>query len=101
MRYLSLDVVLEFDEAIATYEEQRPERGERFRRAVLAVYRRIDAGPLSYPRSRIVDRPILRRAKVLKFPYSVFYYLLRGEPIIVAIAHGKRQPGFWRGRLRS
>jgi toxin ParE1/3/4 len=101
VRYLSLEVVIEFDEAIATYEAQRPDRGVRFRAAVQAVYRRIQAAPLSFPRSRILDRPVLRRAKVQRFPYSIFFYMLRGEPILIAVAHGKREPGYWHRRLRS
>ncbi len=100
MRFLSLEVVLEFDEAIAVYEEQRPDRGARFSGAVRSVFARIAEAPLAFPRSRLLRRPILRRAKVLRFPYSVLYYLHRGEPIIVAIAHGKRTPSYWRERLR-
>jgi hypothetical protein len=45
VRYLSLEVVLELDEAIATYERQRPDRGERFEAEVLATYRRITRAP--------------------------------------------------------
>jgi plasmid stabilization system protein ParE len=100
VRYLSLEVVLEFEEAIETYEQQRPERGARFRAEVRATYRRIQEGPLSFPRTQMVRRPIVRRAKVMRFPYSVFFYLHAGEPIIVAISHGRRHPGHWRRRLR-
>jgi plasmid stabilization system protein ParE len=100
VRFLSLDVVLEFEEAIETYEEQRPGRGDRFAAEVRATFRRIEAGPLAFPRSPIVLRPVVRRAKVMRFPYSVFYYLLAGEPIVLAIAHRRRHPAHWRKRLR-
>ena len=100
MRYLSLEVVLELDEAIEAYERQRPDRGARFEAEVHATYRRIADAPLAFPRSHIIRRPVLRRARVPRFPYAIFFYLLRGEPIIVAIAHGRREPGYWRERMR-
>ncbi len=65
-----------------------------------ATFRRIREAPLSCQRVPFVRRPVVRRAKVMRFPYSVIYYVLRGEPIVVAIYHGKRQPGYWRERLR-
>ena len=104
MRYLSVEVVLELDEATETYEQERPGRGARFEAAVLVTYGRIAQTPLVFPRSPIIRRPVLRRARVQRFPYTVFFYLLRGEPIIVAISHGRRvwaarrsipAPGWW------
>jgi toxin ParE2 len=100
LRYLSLEVVFELDEAIQSYELQRPGRGHRFEAEVQATYRRIDDSPLAFPRFPFIVRPIVRRARVTRFPYSVLYYLLRGEPIVVAIAHGRRAPSAWRERLR-
>jgi hypothetical protein len=35
----------------------------------------------------------------MRFPYAVFFYMLRGEPIVVAVAHGRRRQGYWRKRL--
>ncbi|MGH7329027.1 MAG: type II toxin-antitoxin system RelE/ParE family toxin [Polyangiaceae bacterium] len=93
-------MVLELDEAIETYEQQRPGNGARFEAEVDATYRRMADSPLAFPRSHIIRRPELRRARVMRFPYSVFFYLLRDEPIIVAIAHGRREPRYWRERLR-
>ena len=67
---------------------------------MIATYRRIAEAPLAFPRSHIMRRPVLRRARVMRFPYAIFFYLLRGEPIIVAIAHGRRSPEYWRERIR-
>ena len=100
MRYLSLEVVLELDDAIDAYERQRPTRGARFEAEVVATYRRIEEAPLTFPRSPIIRRPVLRRARVMRFPYAVYFYILRGEPIIVAIAHARREPGYFRNRTR-
>jgi hypothetical protein len=34
-----------------------------------------------------------------RFPFSVVYYVEDGIVLIVALAHDKRRPGYWRGRL--
>jgi plasmid stabilization system protein ParE len=39
-----------------------------------------------------------RRALVSRFPYQVVYRLRSADIVIVAIAHLKRHPGYWRGR---
>ncbi len=102
MRYASVDVALERAEAIWTYEQdsRRHGRGARFDAELLATFRRIDASPQSFPRITRIKRPVVRRAKVLRFPYAVVFYVHQGEPIIVAIEHGKREPLYWRKRLR-
>ena len=33
------------------------------------------------------------------YPYLVIYYWTQDKVVIVAIAHAKRSPGFWRDRL--
>jgi hypothetical protein len=54
---------------------------------------------MSFPRIAGTRSPVLRRARVLRFPYVVVYYIHRGEPIVAAIAHGRRDPAYWRQRL--
>jgi hypothetical protein len=31
-------------------------------------------------------------------PYVVFFYVRQGTAIVLAIAHGKRRPGYWAER---
>lgn len=102
MRYLSHEVVLERLEAIWTYEqdERRAGRGARFDAALTATFRRIQESPRGHARDTRYTRRVIRRAKVLKFPYSVVYFIHRGEPIIVAIAHQRLRPSYWASRLR-
>jgi plasmid stabilization system protein ParE len=40
-----------------------------------------------------------RRYVFRKFPYSVVYFVDDGMVLIVAVAHDKRRPGYWRRRL--
>ncbi len=92
-------VLHEVREAVASYEEQRSGRGARFLAELEATFRRIREAPLAWPRTAIVRRPAVRKAKVMRFPYAVFFYMLRGEPVVVAVAHGRRLPGYWRKRF--
>jgi toxin ParE1/3/4 len=40
----------------------------------------------------------IRRLPLRRFPYSIVYYLHDSEVRVLAIAHQRRKPGFWRGR---
>jgi len=40
-----------------------------------------------------------RRLVLQRFPFSVVYREVFARIQIVAIAHGKRRPGYWKGRL--
>lgn len=68
--------------------------------ALTATFRRIQESPRGHTRDARYTRREIRRAKVLKFPYSVVYFIHRGEPIIVAIAHHRLRPTYWASRLR-
>ena len=69
---------------------------EAFRRelehAVALIRERPEAWP---PYVHGTRRFVLRR-----FPYSVIYRTDGTSSLIVAVAHAKRKPGFWRSRLR-
>ncbi len=56
--------------------------------------------PASFPRDR--QDPIVRRARVTKYPYTLLFMILEedGLVVLVALAHGKRKPGYWKKRLR-
>ncbi|WP_407936397.1 hypothetical protein [Limnochorda pilosa] len=41
---------------------------------------------------------LTRRVLVRGFPYQVVYHLRPDEIVIVAVAHLKRRPGYWRNR---
>jgi plasmid stabilization system protein ParE len=40
----------------------------------------------------------LRRALLQKFPYSLIYAKEPEEIVIVAVAHQRRRPGYWKAR---
>ena len=45
------------------------------------------------------DLPARRRA-VTRFPYHVVYLEMASHIRILAIAHDRRRPGYWKGRLK-
>ena len=78
------------------YEERRGGLGLDFLDAVAAAVELIDEHPeIGTP---VGDDPRTRRLLVTRFPFEVAYRLRADEIVIVAIAHLKRRPGYWRGR---
>lgn len=71
--------------------------GDRFAAEVRAAIRRIVATP---ERWRVLEADVWR-CLVRVFPYSVLYTIEADFILIVAVMHGKRQPGYWRYRLGS
>ena len=51
-----------------------------------------------FPKLGSTWRGRIRRLPLRRFPYSIVYYLRDSEVRILAIAHQRRRPGFWRGR---
>ena len=45
--------------------------------------------------------PVVRSKGVNDFPYRVVYFVEGDLLTIVAVAHAKRRPGYWRDRVAS
>ena len=87
----------EFAEAVRWYDEQRPGLGAEFFGEVTATTGRLEAFPeMGTPVSR---DGLTRRVLVPRFPCHVVYRLTRTEIVILAVAHLKRLPNYWRHRL--
>jgi toxin ParE1/3/4 len=44
--------------------------------------------------------PTSASAKVARFPYRVVYVVLGADIDVLAVAHAKRRPGYWRRRVK-
>lgn len=86
----------ELDSAIAYYESKRQGLGIEFWAAIHSIVARIVENPRQFPR---VSRR-LRKAGLRRFPYGVIYQDQVNDLLIVAIAHGRRKPGYWKARLK-
>lgn len=83
------------------YETHRTGLGVEFLDAVDTVVARIAETPrVGSPVPGVSDRAI-RRRPVRRFPYHVVYVELPDRLQILAIAHDRRRPGYWVGRLRT
>jgi len=81
--------------AVAWYERQRLGLGRQFYQATLATLDRIRDNPEAGP---IWAATPTRRMLVSGFPYQVVYRFTGEDIRILAFAHLKRRPGFWRHR---
>ena len=86
----------EFTEAVRWYEERRRGLGAEFFDAVSAAMLLIEARPEIG--TSLSPDALTRRLLVARFPYQIVYHLTSTEIVIVAVAHLKRRPGYWKRR---
>jgi len=84
----------ELKEALARYENIRPELGHRFAEAVVETVEKIIDNPLHYA----VLEKRRRRAGVRRFPYGLFFLVEDARIVVIACFHGKRHPKHWQLR---
>lgn len=87
----------ELNEAAARYEAEVPDLGLRFADEVERVVQLL----LEHPElgSRLDDE--LRHFVLHKFPFSVVDAVVADLVYIVAVAHGSREPDYWRLRVQD
>jgi plasmid stabilization system protein ParE len=85
----------EFKEAFDFYESRQPGLGNEltldFESAVQEILRNPTMG-------RRLTRDV-RRWPLHQFPYALIYQIRQDSILIVAVAHFRRRPGYWRSRL--
>lgn len=88
----------EFAEAALYYERRVEHLGERFVVQVEATTARVLAAPLM---PRCFDGEC-RKVRVGGFPYAVIYRVEEEDVLqIIAVAHLKRRPGYWKRRFKD
>lgn len=83
----------ELIESALYYEAARPGLGVTFRGAVRAVLDRL----IEHPELGETRRGT-RRLMVAGFPYDIIYRVMAVDIEVLAIAHHRRRPGYWRRR---
>jgi plasmid stabilization system protein ParE len=66
--------------------------------AFIAEFERTLGVLCDYPKLGPLWRGTIRRMPLRRFPYSVIYQVRGDEIRVVALAHQRRKPGYWRGR---
>ena len=82
-------------DAARYYESQAAGLGEDFLSKVESAVRDIAEHPDRWP----VIRFEIRRRLVHRFPYGIFYRIGPEEIVVVAVAHLRRHPMYWIGRI--
>ncbi len=85
----------EFVEAAAYYERNVTDLGERFGSEVHHAIERL----LEYPELGFPIDADLRRLMLTRFPYFLIYSFTTDLLWVVAVAHARRRPGYWRSRV--
>jgi toxin ParE1/3/4 len=84
----------DFTEAAAFFENELHGLGARFTDSVQRSLSRLADHPL-------VGTPLgaaYRKLRVHGFPYNVIYRVEADAVLVVAVAHHRRKPGYWRSR---
>ncbi len=92
---------VELVEAIAYLERARPSYGAKLESEVEELVSRISEFPGSG--SRMDDYPPeldVRAFPLPSFRYSLLVAQVADEPVVYAVAHQHRRPGYWRERLK-
>lgn len=88
-------------DVVGWYEDQQVGLGARFLTEVEKASNRIEEWPRIGPVWTYSGVPEgVRRVSLQTFPYHLVYV---EDPrlVVVAVAHMKRRPGYWRSRLRQ
>ncbi len=85
----------ELEDAISFYEAQKPGLGQDLLTEVEKAVSQVQQFPSIGVR---YGQPPFRQWVLRRFPYLVFYLELPEAIWILAVAHGKRKPGYWKDR---
>jgi plasmid stabilization system protein ParE len=88
------DAAAELEEAALFYESRVPGLGKSFAAEVentISLVRQ-------FPDAGTPDEIGCRRVLVARFPYSVVYRQMPDAIMVIAVAHQRRRPGYWRRR---
>lgn len=81
---------------VAFYESRLPGLGADYLAEFEAVMVRICATPDFYP---CIDDTDIRKGGFNRFPFHVIYRVEPAQIVILAIAHQRRRPAYWIGRI--
>jgi len=87
----------ELEAAFDFYEDRRPGLGDDFTAEVESTISRILQSPTTW--TKLSGN--IHRCRLPAFPYAVIYQIRRDLILVLAVAHSRRDPNYWKGRLGS
>jgi hypothetical protein len=92
---------LEAEEAAVWYEMRRSGLGKEFRAAFkVALDRLREERVPGTPWPGVLSKRGVKRIGMKRFPFHVVFVATDMASVVLAVAHHRRRPGYWRGRLR-
>jgi hypothetical protein len=92
---LHYDAIAEARDARLWYATRSAQAEERFRSELEKAVEAIRESPERWP----ADEDGLRKARLPGFPFSLLYWTDGRDSHVVAVAHAKRRPGYWKSRI--
>jgi plasmid stabilization system protein ParE len=86
---------VEAEAAVEWYGQRSSHAAGRFVVEFRSVLERIRQAPRQFPMLGFNTRRVL----LSRFPYLVVFRETTSEIEVIAVAHGRRRPGYWRNRL--
>lgn len=80
------------EEAADWYARQDLYVASDFLSRVDQVFRALASDPVRWPEER---RFGFRRARLRRYPYSIYYEIAGREVVVLEVAHHKKRPGYW------
>jgi plasmid stabilization system protein ParE len=84
----------DFDESFDWYAARSLQAAIRFTDAVDAALSTVAANPERFAAADGMHR----ECPVRRFPFRIVYRVVENRVLVVAIAHAKRRPGYWKAR---
>lgn len=84
----------ELEQSADWYAERSIDAVRAFVTAVDAALQKIEKQPERFPH---LDEQH-RCCNLIRFPFQIVYRLEKNRIVVIAIAHAKRRPGYWRDR---
>ena len=85
----------ELDDALGWYLERSPQASQRLAEGVAKALQSINADPWRFG----VVEGNSRSCSIDRFPYQVVFRIDSNKLYVIAVAHAKRRPGYWKDRL--
>ena len=89
-------VFLDAEEAVKYYEKKVPGLGRRFYNSFITSLGEIEHKPFTHS----YIQPPVRRCKIKKFPYKIFFVVKENTIFIIGVSHAKRSNAFVKRRLK-
>ena len=88
------EATVEAEEAAAWYDERDPDTAEEFAQELARALATVGQAPDRWP----IERGRARRYLFKRFPFKLVYVTDEDRVFVLAVAHKRRKPGYWKDR---